>query len=344
MILVTGATGHLGNVLVRELLMNGEKVRVFALPGENLQPLDGLNVEIVEGNILLCDELREAMKGVDLVYHLAALVAITPDMNLLMEKVNVDGTRNVIMLAREAGVKRLVYTSSIHALQRPPDGVVITEDLSFDTVNPAGAYDRTKARASELVLVANSKDLETVIVCPTGVIGPFDFRRSELGDMILQWMQKKPSISTDGGFDFVDVRDVAKGHIAAAKHGKPGQVYLLSGQYVGISAIRKMVQDVMGIHSYEVKFPAWIARMVAPLAELYYRISRTRPQFTRYSIETLQSNSDISSAKAIVEIGFSPRPLIDTIRDTVKWWQNNKNKAKPSLRQGLIKAKSIKMI
>ena len=332
MILVTGAGGHLGNVLVRELVARKEKVRAMILPGENLTSLEGLEVEIFEGNILDKARLLQACEGVDLVFHLASLVAITEDKIDLMRRVNVEGTQNVIDAARETGVRRLVYTSSIHALQRPEPDVTIDESLQFDPVNPAGPYDRTKAQATLLVLKAAEEGLDAVVVCPTGVIGPYDFKRSELGEMMLSWMKKGPSLSVQGKFDFVDVRDVALGHILAAEKGKRGETYLLSGEQLQISVMRSLVQQAAGIDTTEIKFPARLAAFVAPLAEFFYKITRTKPKFTRYSIETLRSNSKISSHKAQHELGYKPRRLYDTIKETVDWWKINVHKTISALR------------
>lgn len=337
--LVTGAAGHLGNVLVRELLKNKEKVRALVLPGEDVRSLEGLEIEIVEGNILNKESLRKAFIDIDYVFHMAALVAITQDQHELVRKVNVEGTCNVVEAAMEAEVKRFIYTSSIHALQRPPEGVTIDEKLAFDPKNIAGIYDQTKAEASLIVLDAAKQGLDAVIVCPTGVIGPYDYKRSEIGELILSWMKKTPSISVDGHFDFVDVRDVAHGHILARDYGTSGETYLLSGQQVEISSVREWVQSVVGIKTREIKFSAPIAYLVAPLAEIYYKLTKTRPQFTRYSIETLQSNSKISSSKAQKELGYKPRNLFETIKDTVQWWLVNISNTASSLRIATKKKK-----
>ena len=336
MILVTGGAGHLGNVLVRALLERGEEVRVLILPGEDVSSLEGLDCERVEGNVLDPEKLRQAMQGVDLVYHMAALVAITSDKYELMYQVNVEGTRNVIEACRQMGVRRLVYTSSIHALGRLAEGATIDETVEFDQANPAGAYDRTKAIASALVQEAAKKGLDAVIVLPTAVIGPNDFRRSEIGEMLLAWMQPKPSISTEGAFDFVDVRDVAEGHILAAESGRSGESYLLSGTQVSVSEFRKLVQQSAGIRSHEIKLPGWFVKTIAPLAEIFYKITRTRPRITKYSIETLQSNSRVTCIKAEKELGYRRRPLRETITDTVRWWRENRKRIKPSLRKSSL--------
>jgi dihydroflavonol-4-reductase len=343
-ILVTGAAGHIGNVLIRELTFLGKKVRGLVLPGEKIQSLEGLDVELIEGNILDKSALLRAMIGVDTVYHLASLVSITNDKLDLMQLVNVKGTQNVLEAAKESGVKKFIYTSSIHALERPEHGNVINETLKFDSKNPAGPYDRTKAEASLLAQKAAAEGLDVTIVCPTGVLGPYDFNRSEMGEMFLSWMKKKPSLSLDATFDFVDVRDVAKGHILAAEHGRKGETYLLSGVDIKISRLRTMVQQVMGIKSFEVIFPFWFAKAIAPLAELWYKITRTKPRLTSYSIETLMSNSEISCGKACKELGFVARPIEETVKDTVLWWKDNLNKTHSGLRFDSVLLKKTRTV
>jgi dihydroflavonol-4-reductase len=145
-------------------------------------------------------------------------------------------------------------------------------------------------------------------------------------------MKKSPSLTVQGKFDFVDVRDVAMGHILAAEKGKSGEVYLLSGEQLQISAMRSLVQQAADVDTTEIKFPARFAAFVAPLAEFIYKISHKKPKFTRYSIETLQSNSRISSRKAQAELGYKPRRLFDTIKDTVDWWKVNVHKTISALR------------
>ena len=332
MILVTGGAGHIGNVLVRDLVKAGKQVRVLALPGESIDSLAGVEVEVVRGNILSLDDLRVAMEGVDLVFHLASYVALTADQYDLMHKVNVEGTGNVIAMCKEMGVRRLVYTSSIHAYERVPEGQIVNEHLKFDTQNPDGLYDRTKAEATLLVLAAAKEGLDAVVVCPTGVIGPYDYKLSEIGELMITWMKRRASISTDGGYDFVDVRDVSAGHILAAEKGRSGEVYVLSGERLTIKTLRGMVQRAVGIKTCAVNIPARLALWVAPMVEFFYKLFKTRPKFTTYSIKTLLSNSNVSSEKAKKELGYNPRTLSNTIKDTVEWWKVNARKIHRGLR------------
>jgi dihydroflavonol-4-reductase len=319
MILVTGATGHIGNVLVRKLLERGEKVRALILPGESRTPLRGLNVEAVEGDVLDASSLFKAFQGVRGVFHLAGIISIMPGSNPIVRKVNVEGTRNIIQAAKQMRVRKLVYTSSIHAIQRVADGT-IDERLPFDPNNPYGEYDRSKAEATLEVQKAAQAGLEAVIVCPTGVIGPYDFRGSMMGEVIRSAAQRKPTLYVDGAYDFVDVRDVASGMIAAFEKGRRGESYILSGQKISVRYLLETVREITGRHFFQMKIPFDLAKFAARFTPWYYRKSNATPRFTPYSLEVLQSNCNISHAKATRELGYRPRTLYETIADTVKWF------------------------
>lgn len=321
MILVTGAAGHIGNVLVRELLGRGANVRALILPGEDVSSLEGLDVELVEGNILDLPSLAPAFAGIDQVYHLAGMISILPDSNGIVRRVNVEGTRNVLEAARRAGVRRLVYTSSIHALGRPPLGVTIDETMPFDPNNTAGEYDATKAEASLLVIEAAKNGLDAVLVCPTGVIGPYDYRLSEMGNLVKGWMHRGLHLLVDGMYDFVDVRDVARGHILAMEKGRSGEVYILSGQRIRLAEIKELVQQHADSRSPGIQIPMPLALFFTIFTPFWYKLTHATPRFTRYSLETVMSNSFISSAKAIRELGYTARSMGETIGDTVRWWR-----------------------
>ncbi len=320
MILVTGATGHIGNVLVRRLLARGQKVRAFVWKGEDISSIQGLDLEYVEGDVLDPDSLLRAMDGVDTVYHLAGLISILPGPQPMVWKVNVEGTRNVLEAARRTGVRRLVYTSSIHAIRRAPHGVVIDESLGFDPECPYGEYDRSKAAASIEVLRAAQEGLDAVIVCPTGVIGPYDFRGSEIGEVIRSAAEAKPVFYVDGAYDFVDVRDVAEGMIAAAERGRQGESYILGGHQISVRSLLETVRQITGKAFLIVRLPFTLARWVARFTPWYYIRTGRKPRFTPYSLEVLRSNSAISHRKAERELGFRPRPIVETIGDTVRWF------------------------
>ena len=319
MILVTGATGHIGNVLVRDLLERGEQVRALVLPGEDLKPLEGLKLEVAVGDILDKDALATAFVDVDVAFHLAGIISIMPGENELVDRVNVSGTRNVLEAARNASVRRLIYTSSIHAIARIPHGTTIDESVPFDPDNPVGVYDRSKAQATLAVLEAVQEGLDAVIVCPTGVIGPNDYRGSEMGRLIEECAGSKPQLYVDGAYDFVDVRDVSRGLILAGEKGRAGEVYILSGERVTVQGMLDLVEHVTGNPVKRFKIPMWLARFITNFTPTYYRLTRQTPRFTPYSLETISSNSDISHAKAQRELGYQPRTLRQSVADTVGW-------------------------
>lgn len=321
MVLVTGATGHVGNVLVRELLARAERVRVMVLPGEDCVSLQGLDVEIVPGDVRDPTTLQRAMQGVETVYHLAGVISILPGAEELMRQVNVEGVRNVAQAALRAGVKRLVHTSSVHAFQRLPQGVTVDESVPFAPDSPDGAYDRTKAAGTLAVLQAVRQGLDAVIVCPSGIIGPYDYAGSEMGRTILDFSRAKLHFLIDGAYDFVDVRDVARGLVLARERGRTGETYILSGTWAKLTVLRRMVQDVTGVRSPVLLLPFGLARLVAGLAERFYRLTKSTPRFTRYALRTVRDNASFCRAKAQRELGYNPRPLQETIKDTLAWWR-----------------------
>jgi dihydroflavonol-4-reductase len=330
MILVTGATGHIGNVLIRRLLDRGSKVRALIWTGEdNLAPIKGLDVERVQGDVLDPASLDAAMCGVETVYHLAGIISIMPGKNPALWKVNVEGTRNVLEAARRAGVRRLVYSSSIHAIGRAPIGVTMDETLGFDQNNPYGEYDRSKAVASLEVQKATSEGLDAVIVCPTGVIGPYDFLGSELGEVIRNASEARAMFYVEGAYDFVDVRDVADGMIAAQAKGRRGESYILGGQKLSVRYMLQTVHEVTGKAFASIKIPFSLAEYAARYTPWYYERTKAKPRFTPYSLEVLQSNSNISHTKAMRELGYHPRPTIETIADTVRWFFENRRVKTP---------------
>lgn len=322
MIVVTGATGHLGNVLVRELLAQGQVVRALVLPDDDCRPLAGLNVEIAHSDITDPKSLESAFAGAGLVLHLAGIVTIMPRMAEALERVNVGGVRNVAAACRATGVRRLVYTSSIHAIAEPPHGTVIDESQPFDPDRVLGDYARSKARATLLLLDEVRKgDLDAVICCPTGIIGPWDYGISSIGQLILDFTSGRLKSYVSGAYDFVDVRDVACGLILAAEKGQMGRHYIFSGAQVQVLELMAELARDVGYPAPTYRIPSVIARAAGVLASVYYQLLRRRPVFTAYSIDVLQSNSQVSSARAREELGFTTRPWQESIRDHVEWFR-----------------------
>jgi len=325
MIVVTGATGHIGNVLVRELLKKDNRVRVLVLPEENLKPIAGLDVEIVRGDVTDLASLQKAFTGADVVYHLAGIVTIMPRMMSVLQKVNIGGMKNVIDACRTCKVRRLVYTSSIHAIAEPPHGTVIDESQPFDPNRVLGDYAKSKAQATLLLLDEVKKgSLDAVICCPTGVIGPYDFNISNIGQLIIDFASGHLKSYVSGAYDFIDVRDVASGLILAAEKGASGRHYILSGAQVKVPELMKELQKDVGRPAPTYLIPTRIARAAGVLASVYYRLLRRKPVFTAYSIDVLKSNSVVNSRRAKEELGFTlKKSWQDSIKDQVDWLREN---------------------
>ncbi|MBT9148847.1 MAG: SDR family oxidoreductase [Dehalococcoidia bacterium] len=321
MIAVTGATGHIGNVLVRDLLARGEEVRTIIPPFEDTVALEGLRVEKIEGDLRDLDSLTEAFKGADVVYHLAGVISISAGKTELLHQVNVMGTRNVVDACLRSGVRRLVYTSSIHAFVEPPHGTVIDEMTPINPDKIIGEYARSKAEATLEVLNGIKNGLDAVIVFPSGVVGPHDYRLSEMGQFFVDFVKGKLRIYVDGAYDFVDVRDVVQGHILACEKGIAGEGYILSNVRVTVRDLLSMLEEITAIRSPSFKAPAWLARIVARFTPLYCALTKTRPRLTTYSLYTLNANCLISNEKARRQLGYSPRPIAESIQDSIKWFK-----------------------
>ncbi len=323
MIVVTGATGHIGNVLVRELVTRGEEVRVLIPPAEDTAPLDGLPVEIVKGDVRRLDSLVHAFRGSDIVYHLAATITILSRKSRLLHEVNVMGTRNVVEACLKSSVRRLVYTSSIHAIAEPPHGTVIDETFPFDPKRTMGEYARSKAQSTLEVIEGVKRGLDAVIICPTGVIGPYDCRPSEMGQLMIDFAKRRLKAYIDGAYDFVDVRDVVNGHILASEKGHTGENYILSGEQITVHGLLTVLEELTGVKAPTFKVPASLARIIAPLTPIYYSLTRTQPLFTSYAVYVLASNSLTSHDKASRELGYSHRSSKESIVDAINWFKEN---------------------
>jgi dihydroflavonol-4-reductase len=321
MIVVTGATGHLGNVLVRELLARREVVRAVALPRDSIKPLAGLDVEMFSGDVTDLESLSKAFSGADVVYHLGGIVTIMPGQTELLDRVNVGGLCNVIAACRSQHVRRLVYASSVHAIAEPPHGTPIDESHAFDPQKVLGDYARSKAKATLLLLEEIRKGFDAVILCPTGIIGPYDWYISNIGQLIMDFASGHLKSYVSGAYDFVDVRDVAKGLILAAEKGQSGRHYILSGDQVHVPELMRELSKNIGYPAPTYRIPSNIARAAGVLASVYYRILHRKAVFTAYSIDVLCSNSEVSSERARKELGFYSRSWTESIHDQVEWFR-----------------------
>lgn len=317
-VVVTGASGHVGGNLLRALLASGRPVR--ALVHRDRRAVEGLDLEVVQGDVRDLESLRRAFAGAEVVYHTAAYISILGDEWPLLEQVNVLGTRNVVRACLECGVHRLVHFSSIHALEQEPLDIPMDESRPLVDSRRASPYSRSKAAGEREVRAAMAHGLNAVILYPTAIVGPYDFRPSLFGQALLYLAQGKLPALVAGGFDWVDVRDVVAAAIRSAEVAPPGGCYILSGHWVALPEIAALVEEFTGVPVPRLVVSLGLAKAAAPLATLVARLLRMRPLFTPVAIEALESNRRISHERAGRDLSYCPRPFRETVRDTLHWF------------------------
>jgi len=316
---VTGASGHLGGNLVRELLAQGRTVRVLAR--SDRRALEGLDLQVVPGDIFDAGSLRDLVDGADTVFHLAARISIAGAEGGLVERTNVEGVRNVLRACRSARVGRLVHCSSIHAFDTHPNDQTIDERRPLALGPRHAPYDRSKAAGQQAVLEAARDGLDAVVINPTAVVGPFDYKPSRMGSVVLDICHRRLPLLIDGGYNWVDVRDVARGAILAEQKGRSGESYLLSGHWVHICEVSGMIGRITGLGTPSAAAPVWLAWAASWFALAWGRARGVTPKFTPAAITALGSHRLISHGKASRELGYEPRPFEETVRDTLAWFR-----------------------
>ena len=325
-ILVTGATGFLGSAVARALLDRGETVRVLARRESDRRNIHGLDVEVAEGDLRDPGSLRNAVKGCRTLYHAAAdyrLWARNPDE---IYQTNVNATRDLLRLATEAGVDRIVYTSSVATLGREPSGRPADEETPVTIHDMTGHYKRSKFMAEEDVKqLIRDEDLPVVIVNPSTIIGPRDIRPTPTGRMVAEAARGKIPAFVDTGLNVVHVDDVAEGHVQAHEHGRIGERYVLGGEDMMLREILAEIATLVGRSPPRIRLPRGAVLPVAYVAEFVARIrgSREEPLVTVDGLKMSKTFMFFSSEKAKQEIGYSPRPAREALVDAVEWLRAN---------------------
>ncbi len=316
---VTGASGHVGANLVRALVAKGQSVR--AMIHVDRRGVDGLPVEIAGGDVLDPSSLDRAFEGADTVYHLAASISLGDTRG--MKTVNAMGTKNVVEASLRKRVKRLVHFSSIHAVDHSRNIDMIDESCPLVEPLDCRTYDRSKACAEQEVRRGIEAGLDAVIVRPTAMLGPYDYRPSFFGELLLGLARGHFPGLVAGGFDWVDVRDVVSGALRAEETAPPAADYLLSGHWATLKDVAAMIDQVTknGVPGFV--SPIWLARVAAPFATAFDRVAHRRALFTSFSIDTIRTSKVVSHQKASLELGYQPRPLEASIEDTLKWFIEN---------------------
>jgi len=323
--IVTGGSGFVGNNLIRELEKQGKEVVAFARSKEKCsQALKGTKAKIIYGTVMNIDDLEGLFIGYDkdvrfIFIHTASVVYLGNNRKRLkhMYKTNIYGNRNVVDACLKHNA-RFVYVSSVHAIPEGKKGSQIVEVDHFNPKEVVGHYAKSKSQASQLVLDAVKNDgLDAVIIHPSGIIGPCDFSDTHLTQMVDDYRAGRIPAAVRGGYDFVDVRDVVNGTIAAAQNGKCGECYLLTNKFYTVREVLDYLYELGVGKRVKRTLPLWLARTGLPFLTMYTNIRKKRPLYTKYSLYTLGSNSNFSHEKATKEFGYKPRELKESLNDMV---------------------------
>jgi dihydroflavonol-4-reductase len=316
---ITGGTGYVGLALVKYLTGRGEKVRLLLL--DDHPCLAGINCEKVIGNICNPADLDAAFAGAETVYHIAGVVDISGKKEQLMWNVNVGGTKNVVESCKKNGVKNLIYVSSIDTYPDKFCEGVISERSEYSEVGLHSPYAVTKALATQIVLDAKD-ELKVCCVQPTGVLGPDDYMGSSIGAMMDLFIKGLFPVSMNfGRYNFVDNRDMAHAMYQAAKQGRSGECYILGGEIVTVDELMGHMAQALGKKKPKIKISKKLIVPFVPLISGIMNLAKLPPMLNSFSLSKLEENCNFSNEKAKRELGFSPRPAAETIRDTVLWHQ-----------------------
>jgi dihydroflavonol-4-reductase len=321
-VLVTGGTGFIGSNLARALLREGCAVRVLRRQRSSLRLLQGLDIEYVIGDIRDVEAVRRAVKGCDTVFHTAAIVSYWRRERDEMFDVNIGGTRAVVTACLELDVERVVHTSSTAAIGFTP-GQMADENSEFNWWRFDIGYRISKHCAEQEVLRGIRLGLPAVIVCPAVVIGPGD-TQFHGGRLIRDIFKKRIFYYPSGGTNIVYIDDVVKGHIEAARQGRIGERYLLSGENVTYREMVTTIAEVVNGIKPVARIPQWAATAVASIAELVALFRGTKPWVPRELVTALDHQTLFTHAKASRELCFVHTPLRDAVQRTFAWYQENR--------------------
>ncbi|MBL0339953.1 MAG: NAD-dependent epimerase/dehydratase family protein [Bacteroidetes bacterium] len=288
--------------------------------------LKGLPVSLFKGNILNKEDLLRVFSSCDIVINCAAIISIHGDPDGVVFKTNTEGPANVLEMAIKSGIKKIIHLSSVHAVVEEPFSIPFDEKRTYKKAT-AAVYDYSKALGEQFLLnTGNTNAPEVVILRPSAVIGPFDFKPSEMGKALIQFYDEKILALPEGGYNFVDVRDVVDSVIHAIEKGRNGQIYMLSGNYYTLKQLANIIKKVTGKKVPSLIIPTSILHLLLPIISLYSKISGTPPLFTKTSIDVLKScHPNMDHSKATSELGHAARPLEETIRDFYEWQKTNNN-------------------
>ena len=321
---VTGATGFLGSHVARRLLARGAELRLLVRPTSRLDNIADLAAEHLTGDLRDPDSLRTGMSGCEVVFHVAADYRLwARDRNELYQS-NVEGTRNILAAARDSGVRRVVYTSSVATMGFGNDSRLTDENSPVSLADMIGDYKRSKFMAEQLVIEAARGGQDVVIVNPSTPIGERDIKPTPSGQIIVDFLKRKFPAYVDTGLNLVDVVDCAEGHLLAMDKARPGVRHILGGENLTLKQILDKVGAITGLPSPNIKLPYAVALATGVVDTVFTGgLLRREPRVTIDAVRMGRKKMFVSSAKAERELGWQSRPITDALQRAVEWFRNN---------------------
>jgi dihydroflavonol-4-reductase len=319
---VTGATGFLGAHVARTLAAQGADLWLLVRPSSDLRNLEGLNAERVTGDLRDPASLQRAIAGCDTVFHVAADYRLwVPDPEQ-MYRSNVEGTRNLLAAARQARVRRVVYTSSVATLGFRSNGHPADEESPVSLADMIGPYKRSKFMAEQVALEAGRAGQDVVVVNPSTPVGEMDIKPTPTGRIVVDFLKKKFPAYVDTGLNLVDVAECARGHVLALEKGKSGERYILGGENLTLKQLLDCLAAITGLPSPRIRLPHWVALGAAVVDEMVRgRLLGHEPRATVDTVRMGRKKMFVSSAKAERELGWKIVPVEDALRRAAGWFR-----------------------
>jgi dihydroflavonol-4-reductase len=322
-VFVTGATGFIGASLLRELLKDGCRVRALARAGSDRRNLDGLDVEIHEGDLRDRESLEKGLRGCEILYHAAADYRLWTRKPAEMYDINVGGTRAILEAALRQGLSRVVYTSSVGTLGNPGNGIPGTETTPVTLADMVGHYKKSKFLAEREAESFLPRGLPLVIVNPSTPVGGLDIKPTPTGKIIVDFLNGRMPAYLNTGLNVIDVEDCARGHILAATHGRIGEKYILGNENLTLQQIFSMLAEITGLPAPRVRLPYAPILVAAYINEAIARCSGNEPLIPLAGVQMARKFMFFDSAKAVQELGLPQRPAVEALRKAVEWFRAN---------------------